>query len=113
LVLGAAMSDKVGTQRLGPSTGVLGTDAGGSMVLRRIRVRVVSGPDRGHEKLLETGTMLVGSHPEADLVLQDTTVSRYHAELALLAEGVRVRDLRSTNGTFVGDSKIEAVILAP
>lgn len=94
------------------STGVLGTDAGGKLVLRRVTVRVVSGPDRGSEVRLEAGTLLVGSHPEADLVLTDGTVSRYHAELALLPEGVRVRDLKSTNGTFVGDS-IEAAIVAP
>jgi len=94
------------------STGTLGTDAGGKLVLRRILVRVVSGPDRGKEVRLEAGTLLVGSHPEADLPLTDGTVSRYHAELALLPEGVRVRDLKSTNGTFVGDSRIEAAVVA-
>ena len=102
-----------GTERLDPSTGVLGTDAGGKMVLRRVLLRVVSGPDRGKEARLEAGTLLVGSHPEADLVITDGTVSRYHAELALLPEGIRVRDLRSTNGTFVGDSRIEVVIVKP
>ncbi len=98
---------------MGPGTGMLATDAGGVMVVRRVLVRIVSGEDRGRERVLEAGTMMIGSHPEADLVLQDSTVSRYHAELALLAEGVRVRDLRSTNGTFVGDSRIEAVVVAP
>lgn len=102
-----------GTQKLAPGTGVLGTDPGGKLVLRRVICRVVSGPDRGAEVRLETGTLLVGSHPDADLVLQDGTVSRYHAELALLPGGVRVRDLKSTNGTFVRDSRIEAVVLAP
>ncbi len=93
-------------------TGTLSTDAGGKLVLRRILVRVVSGPDRGKEARLEAGTLLLGSHPEADLVLTDGTVSRYHAELALLPDGVRVRDLKSTNGTFVGDSRIEAAVVA-
>ncbi|MCA9604627.1 MAG: sigma 54-interacting transcriptional regulator [Myxococcales bacterium] len=102
-----------GTQRMSGSTGVLGTDAGGNLVLRRVVVRVVSGPDRGKEVLLEQGTLLVGSHPEADLVLTDGTVSRYHAELALMPEGIRIRDLKSTNGTFVGDSRIEAAVVAP
>lgn len=105
------MSD--GTQRMGPGTGMLATDAGGALVVRRVLVRVVSGPDRGAERVLEVGTMVLGSHPEADLPLSDSTVSRYHAELALLPEGVRVRDLRSTNGTFVADSRIEAAIVAP
>ncbi|HJL15805.1 MAG TPA: FHA domain-containing protein [Sandaracinaceae bacterium LLY-WYZ-13_1] len=102
-----------GTHRLGGDTGVLGTDEGGRLVLRRVLVRVVSGPSRGAERLLEAGTMLLGSHPEADLVVKDSTVSRYHAELALLPEGVRVRDAKSTNGTFVGDSRIEAAVVAP
>lgn len=105
------MSD--GTQRMGPGTGMLATDAGGALVVRRVLVRVVSGPDRGVERVLEVGTLVVGSHPDADLPLRDTTVSRYHAELALLPEGVRVRDLRSTNGTFVADSRIESAIVAP
>ena len=107
------MSDHSGTQRMGPGTGMLATDNGGALVVRRVLVRVVSGPDRGQERLLESGTLMCGSHPDADLVLSDTTVSRYHAELALLPEGVRVRDLRSTNGTVVGDSRIEAIIVAP
>lgn len=100
-----------GTSRIGPGTGVLATDAGGALVLRRVRVRVASGPDRGAERELDQGTLVVGSHPQADLVLSDPTVSRYHAELALLPEGVRVKDLRSTNGTFVGESRVESIVV--
>ncbi|HEY8430829.1 MAG TPA: sigma 54-interacting transcriptional regulator [Sandaracinaceae bacterium] len=105
------MSDR--TQRMGPGTGMWATDAGGALVVRRVLVRVVSGPDRGAERVLEVGTLVLGSHPDADLPLTDSTVSRYHAELSLLPEGVRVRDLRSTNGTFVADSRIESAIVAP
>ena len=93
--------------------GVLGTDAGGALVVRRVVLRVVSGPNRGLETLLEGGTLIVGSHPDADLVLHDPTVSRYHAELVLLGEGVRVRDLGSTNGTFIGTSRVESAIVTP
>ena len=99
-----------GTARMA-GTGVLATDAGGALVLRHVRVRVASGEDRGLERDLEQGTMVIGSQPQADLVLRDSTVSRYHAELALLPEGVRVKDLRSTNGTFVGDSRIESIVV--
>lgn len=94
-------------------TGVLGTDAGGHLVLRRVLVRVVSGPDRGSHLMLEGGTIVLGSHPDADLTLNDGAVSRYHVEVALLADGLRVRDLNSTNGTFVGSSRIESVVLVP
>jgi DNA-binding NtrC family response regulator len=94
-------------------TGLLGTDAGGQLVLRRVRVRVVSGDDVGREVMLEGGTLVIGSHADVELTLRDHTVSRYHAELGLLGEGVRVRDLGSTNGTFVGTARIEGMVLVP
>ncbi|MBX3251890.1 MAG: sigma 54-dependent Fis family transcriptional regulator [Myxococcales bacterium] len=94
-------------------TGLLTTGAGGDVVLRRVVVRVVSGASRGAEALLEEGTLVIGTHPDADLRVDDPTVSRFHAELGLLAEGVRVRDLGSTNGTFVGESRIEVAVLPP
>ena len=97
---------------MGPGTGILGTDAGPSEA-RPVIVRVTTGAERGVEKRLDQGTLSIGSAPEADLTLTDGTVSRYHAELALLAQGVRVKDLGSTNGTFVGDSRIEAAIVLP
>jgi transcriptional regulator with PAS, ATPase and Fis domain len=43
----------------------------------------------------------VGTHAGNELVLTEPTVSRLHAELTPVAEGVRVRDLSSRNGTFV------------
>lgn len=102
----------VKTTRMGPGTGILGTDAGPSET-RPVVVRVTTGKERGVEKRMEGGTLSIGSAPEADLVLSDSTVSRYHAELALLPQGVRVKDLGSTNGTFVGDSRIESAIVLP
>jgi two-component system, NtrC family, response regulator GlrR len=42
----------------------------------------------------------IGSHPSNDLILQDATVSRFHCELAIAADRVRVRDLGSRNGTI-------------
>jgi len=94
-------------------TGILGTDGTQRVVVRRVLVRVSVGPDRGVEQRLDGGTLLIGTSPDADLVLRDPTVSRMHAELALLANGVRVKDLGSTNGTFVGESRIESVVVPP
>jgi DNA-binding NtrC family response regulator len=95
----------------GGHTGVLRTDAGGRLVVRRVRIRVVKGPDRGEERLLEGGSLFVGKHGASDLVLTDDTVSRQHAELTLLDRGVRVRDLDSKNGTFFGGSRVESVVV--
>lgn len=100
------------TSRKGPATSILGTDGGVRTIsVPRILLRVTGGPDRGLERVIQEGTHVVGTHPEADFVLSDPTVSRYHAEIAVLTSGVRVKDLRSTNGTYVGDSRVESVVL--
>ncbi len=99
------------TSRMGPGTDAQVTDVGLTRT-HPVLVRVTSGPDRGREKRLEAGTLSIGSSPDADLVLTESTVSRHHAELALLPHGVRVKDLRSTNGTFVGESRIESAVVA-
>ena len=94
-------------------TGLLRTDPSDDLVLRRVLVRVATGAERGREVILEDVPVVVGSHPGADLVLEDRTVSRYHTELSLRPGGVQVRDLGSTNGTFVGSSRIEQAIVMP
>ncbi|MBI4820007.1 MAG: sigma 54-dependent Fis family transcriptional regulator [Deltaproteobacteria bacterium] len=105
--MGAARStEPVGTERL------LLTD-GAELVARRWRIEVESGPDRGKAVVGEAGTLVAGTHADADLVLTDGTVSRYHAELRLLPEGVLVVDLGSTNGTRVGGARIDRCLIPP
>jgi len=98
------------TTRMGPGTDAAATDVGATAT-RPVLIRVTAGPDRGLEKRFEGGTFSIGSSPDADLVLTEGTVSRLHAELALLPHGVRVKDLGSTNGTFVGGTRIEGAIV--
>ncbi|MBX3226525.1 MAG: sigma 54-dependent Fis family transcriptional regulator [Labilithrix sp.] len=49
---------------------------------------------------------IVGRDESCDLVLCDGKVSAIHLELAATERGVRVRDLGSRNGTFVGRTRI-------
>ena len=93
--------------RFAPLTGILQTDASGGLLVRRVRVRVTSGPDRGREAILEAGTLLVGTHSDNDLILRDPQVGKYHLEIALVAGGIRVRDLGSEGGTFVGAARVQ------
>jgi transcriptional regulator with PAS, ATPase and Fis domain len=81
----------------------------GELRERQFRVSIVQGPDKGLERVLETGTTLVGTHPNNDLVLTDDTVSRYHLELQVRRDGLKVKDLGSTNGTFHGDTRVAAI----
>jgi DNA-binding NtrC family response regulator len=96
----------------GIATASLYTDAAsGSLRERRIRFTVVRGPDQGVSTTIEGGTMMVGTHANCDVRLSDTTVSRYHLEIQLRADGVKVTDLESTNGTMHGGTKLGSVVL--
>ena len=95
-------------------TDVIATGVDGQLILRRVRVRVLDGPDRGGELELERGTAIVGKGVAADLRVTDRKTSRAHVELVLLEAGVRVRDLGSTNGTFFRGARLEgALVLRP
>jgi transcriptional regulator of acetoin/glycerol metabolism len=93
-------------------TGLLFTDhASGTLKARRYRIAVVAGPDSGASAEVDNGTFLLGTHQNNDLRLTDKGVSRYHLELQLRAEGLKVTDLESTNGTFQGSTKIGSITL--
>jgi adenylate cyclase len=57
-------------------------------------------------------TLLAGRSPTCDLPVRDLTVSRRHAELALEDGGVRIRDLGSTNGTFLDGDRVTDALAA-
>jgi len=91
-------------------TAQLYTDAAtGRLKERTFRLLVVGGPDGGTERRLESGTVMVGTHPNNDVVLTDKTVSRYHLELQVRANGIKVVDLETTNGTKMGGTRIGTV----
>jgi len=55
---------------------------------------------------LERGLLTIGRGADCDLVLQDTQVSRHHAELRRYGDQWLLVDLGSTNGTFVGGTRL-------
>jgi transcriptional regulator with GAF, ATPase, and Fis domain len=61
---------------------------------------------------LTSGTCVVGSAPPCDIIIDEPTVSRMHAELNLVPAGVEVRDLGSRNGTFYLGQRVEKMTLA-
>ena len=55
--------------------------------------------------------VVVGAHAGCDLVLSDPQVSRRHAELAITTEGIRLKDLGSTNGTWYQGTRVTEVVV--
>jgi ABC-type multidrug transport system ATPase subunit len=49
----------------------------------------------------------IGRDPGNDVVLASPTVSRFHAQIERVGQRYRVTDLRSSNGSFVNDERIE------
>ena len=84
---GATASEHVG--------GVEGLPEGAALLV------VKRGPNAGARFLLDQDTTTAGRHPEADIFLDDVTVSRRHAEFRRNAGEFEVVDVGSLNGTYV------------
>jgi transcriptional regulator with GAF, ATPase, and Fis domain len=80
--------------------------------LRRCKLVVIKGAQRGTEFVIAGDVFRVGKAPDAnDLVLGDETVSRVHFEIMRDAKGYLVRDLKSTNGTFLDGAEVKEAYL--
>ena len=72
-----------------------------------------SGGGRSGEAFNVTGErMTIGRSPEAEVFLDDVTVSRNHALLVRRRDGLYIDDLGSLNGTYVNRRRIESHRLA-
>jgi hypothetical protein len=72
---------------------------------RRVSLAVLDGKDSGRIFTIE-GTSAVLGRGDADIVLDDQEVSRQHARVEIHGARIVLRDLDSTNGTFVDEVKI-------
>ena len=79
--------------------------------LRRCKLVVIKGTQRGTEFVIGGDLFRVGKAPENDLVLGDETVSRVHFEIMRDAKGYLVRDMKSTNGTFLDGAEVKEAYL--
>ncbi|HWM88990.1 MAG TPA: sigma 54-interacting transcriptional regulator [Kofleriaceae bacterium] len=84
-----------------------------SMEVRRCRLVVISGPDSGAKAEVEATWIRVGAQSGCDLVLSDRLVSGHHFEILLDETGYRLRDLDSTNGTFIAGHRVRDAYLNP
>lgn len=76
-----------------------------------LTLRVLTGARAGDEQVLEKSIVVVGRHPMCDFRFdadRDRDVSTRHAEIRAQGDGWILRDLGSTNGTFVDGTRLAA-----
>lgn len=68
---------------------------------------VLEGNDRGRQFIGVTPELKIGRQPENHICLQDSKVSRFHALIKVKEYCLIIKDLQSTNGTFINNVKVK------
>ncbi|MEX0701444.1 MAG: FHA domain-containing protein [Planctomycetales bacterium] len=77
----------------------------------QVELKVVGGVQNGQTIRLKTGKFLIGREPDCQLRPKSELVSRHHCAFTSDDYTLRIRDLGSTNGTFVNDERIRGQVL--
>ena len=72
----------------------------------RAILKVAGGADVGQQYYLEKNLTTIGRSSKADIQLNDEQASRVHAEISFVNMEFRIRDLHSSNGTFLNGSSV-------
>ncbi|MET4780678.1 FHA domain-containing protein [Glaciihabitans sp. UYNi722] len=70
------------------------------------------GPNMGARFLLDADVTAAGRHPDADIFLDDVTVSRRHSQFLRHGTAFEIRDLGSLNGTYFDGVRIDTALLS-
>lgn len=80
------------------------------MALPKFVMRGVSGPTFG-KTFGVVGALTMGRSSECDIAVASDEISRHHAKLQVVPDGVMVEDLGSANGTFVNNQRVHGASL--
>ncbi len=99
-----------------PVTEVI-TEASGASKrrIRKLRVVVVDCPEPNEQNRVFSfaqDEVRIGSSPDVDVAITDPSISREHVAIRLVSDGFLVTDIGSTNGTFIGELRIQSVVVA-
>jgi pSer/pThr/pTyr-binding forkhead associated (FHA) protein len=64
-----------------------------------------------HRILLKLAKQTIGRADECEIIIPNSTVSRRHAAIVVTHKAITLVDLRSRNGTFLNDAKVDQAIL--
>lgn len=85
---------------------VVYTGGGHSSAAGEAHLWVCSGQNIGRRFALDKPDMVIGRSSSADIPVIDERVSQQHAVIETRSEGHHLRDLGSTNGTFVNNQRV-------
>lgn len=72
---------------------------------------VIYGDELGKKYNLNTPSVVVGRSSKCDIQIDQESISRNHSKIVNTGKSILVRDLGSTNGTYVNDEPVEEYIL--
>lgn len=84
----------------------------GDVVFGSGTLLITRGPGNPTRFLLDRETMGAGRHPDGEIVLDDISVSRYHAHIRWHNGEYWISDVGSLNGTYVNGVQVESLPLA-
>ena len=105
------MAERVDGPAANPTLIFTRSDDSNRILVQKCKLLVVSGPLKGREFMVNSETFIIGSGRSSDLMVEDSTVSRRHCEIQLIPDGYSIRDLGSTNGTYVQGVRIKSAFL--
>jgi hypothetical protein len=79
--------------------------------LRRSRRLLVHVSGRAPVEVLGIAPFIIGRDPQAQLSLNSTHLSRHHAQITREENGMAIRDMGSSNGTYFGDERISVRLI--
>ncbi len=77
---------------------------------KSIALSVIGGPARGLVHSVGKPRVVLG-RADADIVINDKEISRWHCAIEIKDDIIRLRDLESTNGTFFADERVRVAEL--
>lgn len=106
IMVSAAMNES--NAHLGGHTQMMSVDGGQRAAPSQLKATLILYTDQGEHRIpLTTSVTNMGRGLNNDLILEDSRVSREHAQLRYRARRFWVSDMHSTNGTFVNGDPVQ------
>jgi len=77
---------------------------------KAIALSVIAGPSRGLVYPVQKPRVVLG-RADADIVINDKEISRWHCAIEIKGDIIRLRDMDSTNGTYFDDERVRVAEL--